>query len=162
MRAALGKSFRIIEHKRHLAGLLKSCKWTLSYSVMQDVLCSMRTFRERGHSLWMTLGSKAWWWWDHWNLWRRELKQTDTVSCSDRATVNTVNYSSGLVNKISLQNILTRKIFTSASHRSQQAWGLILSSSKMRDKMLLLKGWCSVTREWGHGKELHDSNGIWP
>ena len=47
-----------------------------------------------------------------------------------------LNYSSELVNKISLQNILTRKIFTSASQRSQQALALmIMSSSKMRDKV---------------------------
>ena len=60
--------------------------------------------------------------------------------CSaDRATVNTVNYSSELVNKISLQNILTRKIFTSASHRSEQACALIMSSSQMRDKMFSYK-----------------------
>ena len=29
-------------------------------------------------------------------------------------------------------------------------------------KVLLLEGWCPVTREWGHGKEPHDSNGLWP
>ena len=25
-----------------------------------------------------------------------------------------------------------------------------------------LEGWCPVTREWGHGKEPHDFNGLWP
>ena len=29
-------------------------------------------------------------------------------------------------------------------------------------KVLLLEGWCPVTREWGHGKEPHDSDGLWP
>ena len=28
-------------------------------------------------------------------------------------------------------------------------------------KVLLLEGWCQVTREQGHGKEPHDSDGLW-